>query len=116
MKVVWFKRAILDLESARDYINQDNPQAARQVVLRIKEKVISLSEQPGMGRPGRVPNTKELVIDHTSYILQRKEHLQQFPAEIQHLGPQSRFDFMYRNSVIHGGFNELNDIVELGVQ
>lgn len=69
MKVIWFRSAILDLKSVRDYITQDNPQAAQQVVQRIKEKVSLLSEQPGMGRPGRVPNTKELLVDQTPFIL-----------------------------------------------
>ena len=69
MKVIWFKRAILDLTAAKDYITQDNPQAAQQTVQRIKEKVSLLSEQPGIGRLGRVPNTKELVVDRTPFIL-----------------------------------------------
>ena len=69
MKVVWFKKAIWDLESAKNYITQDDPLAAQQVISRIKETVSLLSEQPGIGRPGRVPNTKELVVDRTPYIL-----------------------------------------------
>jgi toxin ParE1/3/4 len=69
MKVVWFRRAIWDLESAKNYITQDNPVAAQQVVSRIKNAVSLLSEQPGIGRLGRVPNTKELVVDQTPYIL-----------------------------------------------
>jgi len=69
MRVIWFQRAIWDLESAKDYIIQDNPQVAQQIVQRIKDKVSLLSEQPGMGRPGRVPNTKELVVDRTPFIL-----------------------------------------------
>ena len=69
MKVIWFKRAILDLTAAKDYITQDNHQAAQQTVQRIKEKVSLLSEQPGIGRPGRVPDTKELVVDRTPFIL-----------------------------------------------
>ena len=69
MEVIWFKSAILDLISVRDYITQDNPQAAHQVVQRIKDKVSLLSEQPSIGRPGRVPNTKELLVDRTPFIL-----------------------------------------------
>ena len=69
MRVIWFKRAIWDLKSAKDYITQDEPQAAQQIVQRIKDKVSLLSEQPGIGRPGRVPNTKELVVDRTPFIL-----------------------------------------------
>ncbi len=69
MKVIWFKRAILDLKSAKDYIAQDNPLAAQKIVRRIRDKVSLLSDQPGIGRPGRVPNTKELVVDRTPFIL-----------------------------------------------
>ncbi len=69
MKVVWFNMAVRDLESLKDYITQDNPRAAQKIVLSIKAKVLLLSEQPGIGRPGRISNTKELVIDHTPYIL-----------------------------------------------
>lgn len=69
MKVVWFKTAIGDLESAKSYITQDNPLAAQQVVSKIKYAVSLLSEQPGTGRPGRVQNTKEPVVDRTPYIL-----------------------------------------------
>ena len=69
MRIVWFKMAVRDLELIKDYITQDNPQTAHQVVLRIKGAVSLLSEQPGIGRPGRISNTKELVIDYTPYIL-----------------------------------------------
>ena len=69
MKVVWFKRAIWDLRSVQAYIAQDNPQAAQETVNQIKDKVSLLSEQPGIGRLGRVPNTRELIIDHTPFIL-----------------------------------------------
>ncbi|MCF6209729.1 MAG: type II toxin-antitoxin system RelE/ParE family toxin [Gammaproteobacteria bacterium] len=50
-------------------VTQDNPQAAQKLVLIIKGAVSLLSEQPGIGRPGRIPNTKEFVVDHSSYIL-----------------------------------------------
>ncbi len=69
MKLVWFRTAVWDLESARDYITQDNPEAAQQFVLRIRDAASLLSDQPGIGRPGRVPNTKELVVKQTPYIL-----------------------------------------------
>ena len=69
MKVFWFKRAIWDLRLVQAYITQDNPRAAQETVIRIKDKVSLLREQPGIGRPGRIPNTKELIIDHTPFIL-----------------------------------------------
>ena len=69
MKLVWFKRAVWDLRLVQSYIAQENPQAARKTVNQIKDKVSLLTEQPGIGRLGRVPNTRELIIDHTPYIL-----------------------------------------------
>ncbi|MFC1778169.1 type II toxin-antitoxin system RelE/ParE family toxin [Pseudomonadota bacterium] len=69
MKLVWFKRAVWDLRLVQFYIAQENPQAARKTVNQIKDKVSLLTEQPGIGRLGRVPNTRELIIDHTPYIL-----------------------------------------------
>ena len=69
MKLVWFKRAVWDLCLVQSYIAQENPQAARKTVNQIKDKVSLLMEQPGIGRLGRVPNTRELIIDHTPYIL-----------------------------------------------
>ncbi len=69
MKVIWFKDAINDLKLLKDYITLDDPQAARLIVSRIKKSVDLLSEQSAMGRLGRVPNTRELVIDKAPYIL-----------------------------------------------
>lgn len=69
MKVIWFKRSIYDLQSLKDHIAQDDPFAAKQVVTKIRDAVNLLSEQPGMGRLGRVPNTKELIVGQTPYIL-----------------------------------------------
>jgi len=69
MEVLWFKRAIWDLKAAKDYIAQDNLKAAQKVVQKIKDKVSLLSEQPSIGGVGRVPHTKELVVDQTPFIL-----------------------------------------------
>lgn len=69
MKVIWFEQAIWDLTQAKEYIALENPEAAKQIVKRIKAKITLLSEQPNMGRLGRVPNTKELIVEHTPFIL-----------------------------------------------
>jgi toxin ParE1/3/4 len=39
-----------DLEEIEEYISQDNPDAASQLILAIREKCVILSEQPGIGR------------------------------------------------------------------
>ena len=57
-----------DIESAFAYIAQDSPRAAQIVVERILSSLESLPEHPGMGRPGRVEGTRELVIARTPYV------------------------------------------------
>ena len=39
-----------DLEEIKDYISQDNPDAANRLILLIREKCELLSQQPGIGR------------------------------------------------------------------
>ena len=69
MRVRWLRLALRDLDAADAFIVQDNPQAATAVILRIVRTVSMLKEQPGIGRAGRVPGTKELVIPDTRYIV-----------------------------------------------
>ncbi len=69
MKIKWLQSALDDLDQVEIYIAKDNPTAAIDTVLQIIEMVGLLSEQPGMGRSGRVLGTKELVIPATPFIV-----------------------------------------------
>ncbi len=69
MKVVWLSRAVQDVRGIEQYIEQDNPAAARRVEQRIKGVVRLLAEHPHMGRPGRVSGTREFVVSGTPYIV-----------------------------------------------
>lgn len=70
MTPVWSPEAIDDLVSLRTYISEDDPAAARRVALHIIHNVEALlSENPQMGRAGRVPGTRELVIPNTPFIV-----------------------------------------------
>ncbi len=70
MIVQWSPQAIDDLASLRAYIAEDNPAAAKRIVRQIIRNVDQLlSGQPEMGRPGRVPGTRELVVPRTPYIV-----------------------------------------------
>ena len=70
MNILWSPEAIEDLNSLRAYIAQDNPPAARGVVLHIMHSIEQLlPNNPQMGRPGRVPGTRELVIPKTPFIV-----------------------------------------------
>lgn len=57
------------LEDIHEYISQQNPAAAVRMVQRIRASVERLAAAPGLGRPGRVTGTRELVIVGTPYIV-----------------------------------------------
>ena len=61
--------ALRNLDEEATYIAIDDPAAARLVVGRVRDAVALLAEQPGLGRPGRVPGTRELVVQKTRYIV-----------------------------------------------
>jgi toxin ParE1/3/4 len=69
MKIKWVRLALTDLDEAAAFISQDNPQAAKRIVKRIRDAARLLSDQPDAGRPGRVHGTRELVIADTPFIL-----------------------------------------------
>ena len=69
MHVNWLQQALLDLDEIELYIVEARPTSAADVIVKIIRSVSLLREQPGIGRPGRVPGTKELVIPSLSYIV-----------------------------------------------
>ena len=69
MTVVWSRRAVGHLAGLRAYIAHDNPAAAGRVAETILGAVERLAELPNLGRPGRVPGTRELVIPGTPYVI-----------------------------------------------
>jgi len=67
---IWSPEAIADLVALRAYVEEDNPAAAQRIALHILHNVESLlPNRPQMGRPGRVPGTRELVIPRTPFIV-----------------------------------------------
>jgi plasmid stabilization system protein ParE len=69
MRVRWTRKALDNLDNAVEMIAADKPTAALNVAEKICNAAQMLGEQPGMGRPGRVPGTRELVIQGLPYIL-----------------------------------------------
>lgn len=69
MRVRWLRKALRNLDDEASHIAADSPDAAQLVVQRVLEAVAMLPEQPGMGRPGRVPGTRELVVLKTRYVV-----------------------------------------------
>ena len=70
MNILWSPEAIDDLTSLRAYIAEDNPAASQAVALHIIQNIEQLlPNNPQLGRPGRVPGTRELVIPKTPFVV-----------------------------------------------
>ena len=57
-----------DRDRLVNYLESESPQAALFVDERIRDQIRRLEEFPESGRRGRVPGTRELVIQHTPYL------------------------------------------------
>ncbi len=69
MTVVWLEEAVWDLKSIGQFIAEDDPTAAYRVLSKIEVAANSLSPHPELGRPGRVPKTRELIAPGLPYIV-----------------------------------------------
>lgn len=69
MKIVWTRRAGENLDREKAYIAERNPSAARRTAARILTAIDRLGRHSNLGRPGRVPGTRELVVPRTPYIV-----------------------------------------------
>jgi toxin ParE1/3/4 len=69
MRVRWLRTALRNLDEEASFIAADDSVAARLVVERVLQAVAQLAEQPGLGRPGRVHGTRELVVAKSRYIV-----------------------------------------------
>ena len=68
MSVVWTRAAEQDLSEIVEFIALDNPLAAIEMDELILAAANRLSDQPLMGKAGRIAGTRELVV-HESYRL-----------------------------------------------
>jgi toxin ParE1/3/4 len=68
MRVRWTTDAADDLERICDYIAQDRPEAARRAALSVVERIGTLEAFPRLGRPGRVPGTRELAFPPLPFV------------------------------------------------
>jgi toxin ParE1/3/4 len=69
MRIVWSETAIANLIEIRKYIEQDKPVAARRLAQRILDSAERLAEHTHLGHPGREPETRELIVAGTPYII-----------------------------------------------
>jgi toxin ParE1/3/4 len=69
MRVKWLRRALTHLDEEAAYIAQDSPKAAAEFVEHLLASAALLADHPHLGRPGRIPGTREWVVTRFSYIL-----------------------------------------------
>jgi toxin ParE1/3/4 len=62
LKLRFSAQADHDLDAIKSYIAQDNQAAAEKTVTRILQSILYLQDYPRLGRPGIVPDTRELGI------------------------------------------------------
>lgn len=68
--IVWTEQAARQLDQAQEYVALSNSeQVAIRIAVRIAASVQQLATFPLLGRTGRVPGTRELVIPGTPFIV-----------------------------------------------
>jgi toxin ParE1/3/4 len=70
VRVRWSAESIDDLAALRAFIASESPASAIRIARRVREIVETLlSANPEIGRQGRVPDTRELVIARTPFVV-----------------------------------------------
>lgn len=69
MRIRWLRKAIENLDAEAAFIAQDNPDAAAKMFEYVRARIEALADFPATGIPGRVPGTRELIIDRYPLII-----------------------------------------------
>ena len=69
MRIRWTRAASHDLVAMRAWVGRQDPSSAARAASAILAAVEALTATPGLGRPGRAPDTRELVVWHTPYLI-----------------------------------------------
>ncbi len=90
VEIVWSPLARTRLREIRDDVAKDKPKAAERLAIRIVAVTEALRNHPRLGRVGAEPETRELVIGGTPYVvLYRVERERVIISTIWH-GKQQR--------------------------
>ncbi len=57
------------LDDEAEYIAQEDPATSRLVAQRIVKTINLLADNPALGHPGRIHDTRELIVPDTRYIV-----------------------------------------------
>jgi toxin ParE1/3/4 len=74
-RIRWTTEASNQFEAAVKYIQQDNPEAARKAAQTIIDRIEQLAKFPGVGRPGEVKGTRELVVSPYVIVYRQTEEI-----------------------------------------
>jgi len=69
LKIIWSPEACADLDRICDFLLAEQPSSALQTLDRIEGRVEALRDHPGLGRPGRVAGTRELIASGLPYVI-----------------------------------------------
>lgn len=69
MNIFWSPEACADLDRIFDHLLAEQPLSAFAILDRIEGRVEALRDHPGLGRPGRVAGTRELVVSGLPYLI-----------------------------------------------
>jgi toxin ParE1/3/4 len=78
-QIRWTTEASDQLEAAVKRIQQDNPTTARNVAQAIIDRIEDLATFPGLGRPGEVRGTRELVSPPYVVVYRSTEEIVEIP-------------------------------------
>ena len=67
--VRWTRHALRRLDEIGACIAHDRPEGAARAISRIVVATDSLAKNPGLGRQGRLPGTRELVLADIAYLI-----------------------------------------------
>ncbi len=71
MRLVWTRPARADRREVFEFIARDSVRAACKMDLIFAEKAEFLTKFPNLGRPGRVPGTRELLAHRRYFLIYR---------------------------------------------
>jgi toxin ParE1/3/4 len=84
MAIRWTRGALRNLQDVLDYIAADNPVRAASFAGELKDKIERLDAFPGLGHPGPLPDTRELVLHANYRVIYRVKANEVQVLRIQH--------------------------------